>query len=653
MRNHCRFFAVLGLFFAMSPLAAETTDSPPRVFYPCTTFYACRAELWEKSGPLMYGFIGNPDPEHPLPEDVARDWPIIGGTFTDGDELYGIVVLFLDSPRIDEEKFKRQLLANTFFESFFPDRQVAIHHGNPFHIPEGPRGVAIVISEKAVDFLSLKNMTNEEPADYLIQMIGELFAQRKDYIESRSYVGMLREFPEPQLYPVLPPENMTSEKLSAYLIQMIGEPFAQRKDYIESRCYAGILHEFPEHQLYPVLPPETENEGTFLRKVREYRAGHNDIDKINATFWGLKWTETDIELVWDRFVEEGTPAAETYRNRNTGKPFQLGGFFDEDTSGGAFRLYPKDISEDKFFLQCGTTIIPTEEREEDDRIYTMRIGFLFSKTPSQEYNPIVEEGIFVLNTVYQPENLPEEKGVPDAETMDEINHDFVESFHPLIQNIVSQSAEMEQDAPLDFAVKQQGDIFLAACALPPGGKPIDWKLAENIIPAVRKMFEHTPNPYKNKDPKEQSEVLESWIISLFSLSENGENRDGMDFSEFFINIGEQSAHVVFGYKPDLLCAAATIGEFDETAKQFRDESHTFEEMVGLLQECIEASQRLETEKMPVPQIVYQHKIDGRDNRDILLTNETAEGHTKYTLTVTGEAIGPAIQIAKMFLPSPR
>ena len=588
------FLAIL--LVAAFPLFLVAENTEPTQYHSCLTFYAGQGDALESTGNWLNNYWAGEEDQacYTLPEKIDPELPILGWTFTDGNQLYGMLMLILKEDEIStkeslqqDENFKNQIRANTVLGGLFSDMGMNIHL-----------------------------------MDEMVLVFSDNFTERD----------------EAQIQPLT---KLMYEHL----------------DTLATECFIGYIEHYPGWKFLDNLPPESEEDGLFRKTIREDpdRFISEKNNGLKAKLYGLSWDDKQtMKFYMEYIAEEGTPCAKRYQTWNTEKPFQLGGFCSDKSSFQlAYRFdrgyfYPDVTKHPKLVLRSGITIIPPEERDEISRsIYHLALGFMlppdFSPDDLEENEKIVFETDHAVFTIpKQSDDLPEEEGVPSTEMMDRINVEFAESFQPLLSEI---SAFLEnylkiEGESLDFVLSQENDLSLFACTLPKGKIPFERASLTKVPEGFRTMAAQTPNPYKDPQEEIRPEVLD------FEITNNAETWNDFHFMEIAFTSLDEKRVAVLGIHPEMLCMAISnpFGSADSPSELSSEE---FATITTLLKEKIETSRHLAENNAPIPETLCSWSTG---EGSVSLTNKTGDFSTKYVMKLTMSAMPQVMTIARMVLP---
>lgn len=609
--------SILAVFLLLSicrPVFAETT------YHRCTTFYAANKEWLECGIDLMYLCYLDEVPEYefPFPDIVDPEKPIFGGTLTDGNHYYGVLVLTLK----DEEN---------------PDR------------------IRQIFDEKKVNAVSLMEEVQlydqwNEKNNELIQAAEEKIQQDEQLREQILSNPCFAQFFPDQKIKILPGMSIMGK------ISIVSENFPESYwhaliplegfcSHIGRRYSVALVQENPENKLYPTLPPETEEEGMFLQNLREtYENRDSDTESL---VYGIATEEPGIwSITMEQTAEPGSTLADYYQNYPSGAPFALGGFYNEDSSPQvALRLDPNNplIGNPQLALQMGVLLLPPEQRE-DERCYSLQASFFLEsdRAPweiSDQEKIVVEEDNVAVCTYRQYPDVPEEEGVASTETLDRLNMELGEKFRPLARQISSALNQWKTGKPMDIATTQEDDLIFIACTRQDADIEWDFSSLSEIQEVMQNILDATPSRGREKSGTLGEKFLD------FEVTSNTGIWDDMSFSEVYLTFFFGKFHIVTGKHPDILCAV--IETVDENQDN-NDHTIHFSKMTALLKEKVELSRTLAKEKCPVPKTICQWQ--GTEEH-VILKNETTPGCSTYTLRVHSYDIPQILAFTRTFFPS--
>lgn len=394
----------------------------------------------------------------------------------------------------------------------------------------------------------------------------------------------------------------------------------------------ALLSLSPELSLFPGtsaddLPPKTENEGSFLKRIREQRNKEDYTPSTNeSTLFGWGWEE-DGNYLGEMVVQEkeGTPQAEELRQRIARTdPFGVAGFLPDETEftafSGAYRWYPDDkaFGEVFFVFKGGNTYIPPEERDDPDRKYAFVLNpFIRSGSKEKVEKALVDEGYEVqwqdnlaLASLWQ---IHEEAPGKERRVLENLNTAFKEvqsEFISLVQEFWNGSESWEKEKPVDIAFFQEGRLFVLAISVPPGGSFPDKISIDEFEGSVYRFFNEVDESYEREEDKKS--------YSLRFLHDKSETTEEGEFYSGHIEIGYGGmvyplTSYVIAQKEEMLCLAVDTVDLmkylsssnsDENEKPSIDEDFPvedfFEHCQPILLTRMEKSRRLKQENVPAP-----------------------------------------------------
>lgn len=385
----------------------------------------------------------------------------------------------------------------------------------------------------------------------------------------------------------------------------------------------------PELSLFPGasaddLPPKTENEGSFLKRIREQRNKEDYTPSTNeSTLFGWTWEEGGNYL-GEMVVQEkeGTPQAEELRQRiSRTDSFGVAGFLPDETEfsafSGAYRWYPDDkaFGEIFFVLKGGNTYIPLEERDDPDRKYSFILSpSITSSSKEKVEKALVDEGYEVqwqgnlaLASLWQ---IHEDAPGKERRVLENLNTVFKEvqsEFISLIQEIWKGSESWEKGKPVDIALLQEDRLFVLALSVPPGGSFPDEIPIDEFEGALYRFFNEVDESYVREEDKK--------AYTVRFLHDKSETTDEGEFHSGHIEIGERGlvfplTSYVVAKKDDMLCLAVDtahlmkyLSNSDENGPSIGEDSSEedfFEHCRPILSARMEKSRRLKQENVPAP-----------------------------------------------------
>ncbi len=268
----------------------------------------------------------------------------------------------------------------------------------------------------------------------------------------------------------------------------------------------AVLMENPEWTLYPdELPPKKDNEGRFLKNIRERRAaaGYVKDDATESTLVTVKRHAQgnlpgDWEMKWSTRFKDGTDQTRQIAKRLENKtPFGLAGFISGAESNAAFyRLFPGEnaFGEKKLLIKGGLFPLGPADQEEGQPEKTRAIHLSYAITDKslekvQEENrkenwDVKGDGSLLVGTPLYSDEMKANPNFPSVETENKAFFHVQEGLLDLVKQIQVGVESCDPSRPADLGVVMDHDTITFMAALPPGGKIPDTLSVDDLIARI-------------------------------------------------------------------------------------------------------------------------------------------------------------------------
>ena len=372
---------------------------------------------------------------------------------------------------------------------------------------------------------------------------------------------------------------------------------------LSEKFTVGICVNYPEDKLYPTLPPEMENEGSFIKWVRNERketAAEPVKYDVASRCYGLVFSGDNIEAMCETVAAENTEKAEGYKKRkDDARPFGVGGFYDAESpfySGWRIFSGQNYLSNTHFGVIGGQSVHP--EKVENSTEFSFRVKAGKVDKQDRETHNICDRGWVYFAYPILPQYDHEKLDLPPHDELEAANRDLCEKVSDILENFRDYWATLEKDKPVDFAATydMESEIIFVGCVYPTSESSIDIELFTKLrdLKFLELYEKHQAKHAENKDEKpfdvdlDITPNIDSWNevgfskIRIFSPSKND--------SGIWVIMAQSPGFVAFGV-PD-----AVIHDEDEQAAT--------DLIVAKLKERISISQLLAEEKQPPPNVLF-------------------------------------------------
>ena len=367
--------------------------------------------------------------------------------------------------------------------------------------------------------------------------------------------------------------------------------------------YFVFMQHYPERTLLPTLPPEQEDEGSFIKKVRrrsaeDYKEGQ-DTGTVASNFLGLRFEDHGCQIVWEVInIDESSSLSDTEP-----LPFQFGGFINPAApAGAAFRLLEKKENIDKAFvnIKCGTRVKLPEERE-DGKTYETLVGIsVSSRLQEEEGFHLIREGNLGVFYPKRHENRPAEEGVLSNEELDEINEESARSILALLSDVRESVLSLDWEQPMDVALSLENEVMYLAISFPPGIVENDWHLFEEQF--KKNWYDH----FQAVRPTEWDTAGDIFDGFFPIIQEQGEQATVSNLPYHWIKFSllGNDLVAVYGHESEKIYVAVPWGNSDEISEG------QIEAMWQHLVQKVDDSKQAVAEKIEPPKTVFRSEMEG-------------------------------------------
>ncbi|MGL6196551.1 MAG: hypothetical protein ACRC2T_17190 [Thermoguttaceae bacterium] len=525
-----RILFLIAFVFSVNPFTAFTTEPENVVndgLYILSSWFMCDAVTYEQ---IMSRF-SQEEVSFPIPKEIDAQKPVYGASYTDGDEIYNIIVMqkaepdSFDMREFDTLEKRTELYKNPMISSYFDEGNLEIFEDK----------IQIVLVS-----------TNLAKNNY----------------------KLLREF------------NLT-------------EKIIEEIQKISSEGYIATRHYNPLGPFQKPLPPESENDGKFLKKVRKTLLEQKDSEsldyELSTTYFS--WADSTLMLTWDRLFTEESGYAEKMEQTSVQKlPLSVQGFYDPEYDGnkGLVRVHgPEEMKKINFFANIGIRLISPDERplylsdegHESTYLFNFACGINNDgRDKTKGWGHVVGDEFAWVYYPEQPEIEPQENVVTAAE-LDDMNRNVAEKVYGFLKNVHNCLDESDIKFNLEAAFTEEDEVIYFGCSLPKIEDKIDWSLLETAKDEWIESFRKTPSLYLSEEENEekQNKLIQSMedVGQLFTNVKSLGKDDNVEFFEVTTGWDELDSnsspiYLIIGRSPEQVFIAATtkLSDFDtEEAKQ--------------------------------------------------------------------------------------
>lgn len=444
---------------------------------------------------------------------------------------------------------------------------------------------------------------------------------------------------------------------------------------LQEKYHSAFLFESPEWILYPELPPKKENEGTFLKKLREKRSkeDYKKDDSVVSTLFAMNWSEQgDFKGIWTTKLKDGTEESKQIEERQKrNAPFGLAGFFRENGPSGLngslfYRWYPEDkiFGEAKLLLKIGITPLAQEEQKKAETTKTSALKFYVAvltesvETLKREcledgYDMINESNLLFATPIYS-DDITDDENYLQLKSENEAFRKCLDAIRDLTRTIRIGSEGWEKNKPVDLGLLVDAETLTLAASIPSGGTIPD---SASILPVIAQVNEFLEKVYTISKDKHKDFPL----LSLHLVHEEIENMNETQFS-----VGQITLKSDAGEIPLLAFLSATKNDFyafQMTTKgllkimefpkdlfelpDLPDMNTLMKKNYSLFKERVEESLSEKRDNCPAPESFALMDADGLHAR---LDEHFFEREYSYSLTLRKDSLGLFGLLSKWFGP---
>ena len=372
---------------------------------------------------------------------------------------------------------------------------------------------------------------------------------------------------------------------------------------LSEKFTVGICVHYPESKLYPTLPPETENEGSFIKWVRNERkeAASEPVEyDVALRCYGFVFSGSDIEAVYETVAAENTEKAESYKNRkDDARPFGVGGFYDAESrfySGWRILSGQDYLSNTHFGVIGGYSVHP--EKVENFSEFSFRVNTGKVGKQDRETHRICDRGWVHFAYPILPQYDHEKLDLPPHDELDAANRDLCEKVLDILENLHDFWTTLEKDKPVDFAAAydMESEIVFVGCTYPTSESSIDIELFTKLRDL--KFFELYDN-YQAKHAENEDE--KPFDVDL-DIIPNIDSWNGVGFSKLRISSSleiDSDIWVIMAQSPGLTAFGVPFAAIHD-----EDEQAATDFVVAELKQRISKSQLLTEENQPPPNVLF-------------------------------------------------
>jgi len=323
-------------------------------------------------------------------------------------------------------------------------------------------------------------------------------------------------------------------------------------------------------------------------------------------------------------------------NGTESPPFNLDGFINTVAPFNAALRVPldRDFIERTFVkIKFGIGVIPPNERKDDNTFSSMLSVLVESELTEEDDYHLIRDGNVGVFYWKQPENRPEEEGIPSKEEFDRINKELAHGALTFFSNVHQSLLSLNWSQPIDVAFSLEDQVLYLACIYPSTETPIDWLLG---IQFAQNWFDHIEQLKPSDDPPPD-------LLSLFAPRELPEAIAGLPGFRMDATLEDWHHRIVFIREPGIFYAAFFYPDEGEITDEMIEEQ--YEMVQRRLEEKIEASRQSVAEKMPPPLTVLHSNKDGTKLR---INYEAIEQGHRVTAYIAPDSFGNVLALAGTF-----
>jgi len=404
-------------------------------------------------------------------------------------------------------------------------------------------------------------------------------------------------------------------------------------NFLVRRSPFAFIQYYPERTLLPTLPPEQEDEGAFIKRVRErsaksYQEGQY-AGTVGSHFLGIHVEEHGIRVICEEVnADESSLSSDTEP-----LPFQFGGFVNPDAAiGAAFRIEREHIEKLPIGIKFGVKITPPEERPNEKQKSNLIISFMLASDTLSSDSEERDDWHMIKgdNNIYvfypkQPENRPEEEDVLSNEVLDKLNEKFVRSLLKIGSNIRQPLSSEDWKQPTDFACLMDYEALYVGFSYPSDKMAIDW----DFLAELGNFW----NDYIRQVDSEWAELIMGSEVKTV-----GEPVTTAGVTYHWILL--DCIPLIVGYAPEHIYAAVgLLIDTDKVSEELVTEQ--FNTLHERLVQKVNDSRQAVAEKMEVPTTVFHSKMEEHTFR---LDRESLGYGVRYTAHIENDSIFTALAL---------
>jgi hypothetical protein len=292
--------------------------------------------------------------------------------------------------------------------------------------------------------------------------------------------------------------------------------------------------------------------------------------------------------------------------------------------------------------------IPPEERknEDENQKFELKATFLDEIPEQDAFHQMISEGNIAVFYSKQPENCPEEEGVPSNAELDKMNEELARRFFPLFTHVRQSLLSSDWSQPMDVVIMNEEKFWYFACAYPSVVLNIDWNLASQIIQDLAQdaiaYVQQMDIPNVSEEDKAKLSQID--LQSFLQVETEGISKTTTGLTCYKVKISatppEESPVVIH-----TLCAQESGTFYAVVYAGDGDSEEQYETMQQRLEQKINASKQAAAEKLKPPTTVVRSNLEGVK---FCINYEQTEHRTCITAYLAQDSCDNIINLGQAF-----